>query len=83
MWRLPEIARLDCSNRSSLPEVGGEAAAYFDPENVDEMAAVIGRLLNDEAEREARRQLGRTQAAIFSWERAARETIAIYDEVLA
>ena len=72
-----------CSDRSSLPEIGGDAAAYFDPENVAEMAAVIGRLLGDEAERAERRRLGSLQAARFSWERAARETVAIYNEVLA
>ena len=70
------------SNRSSLPEVGGDAAAYFDPENASDMAAVIGRILSDPAEQQHRRALGRAQAARFSWERAARETVAVYDEVL-
>jgi len=86
---LPLLEHMACgqvvasSNRSSLPEVGGDAAAYFDPENVEEMAAVILRLLADDDEREDRRQLGLEQAARFSWERAARETIAIYDGLLA
>ena len=70
------------SNRSSHPEVGGEAAAYFDPENVAEITAVITRLLTHRDEYHHRQQLGYEQAAQFSWQRAAAETIAIYDELL-
>ncbi len=70
------------SNSSSLPEVGGEAAAYFDPTDVEEMAAVIGRLLTDRDEYAHRRALGLAQAAQFSWERASRETAAVYDRLL-
>ncbi len=70
------------SNASSHPEVGGEAAAYFDPENVKEMTAVIQRLLTDRDEYQLRRQLGFQQAATFSWQRAAQETIAVYETLL-
>ncbi len=71
------------SNAASHPEVGGEAAAYFDPHNVEEMAGVIGRILQSPDEYQHRRQLGIQQAAQFSWQRTARETIAIYDKLLA
>ncbi|MGB1254041.1 MAG: glycosyltransferase family 4 protein [Candidatus Promineifilaceae bacterium] len=71
------------SHAASHPEVGGEAAAYFDPHNVEEMAAVIGRILNSPDEYQTRRTLGLQQAAKFSWQRTARETIAIYDQLLA
>ncbi len=70
------------SNSSSHPEVGGEAAAYFKPENTAEMTATIRRLLNNQSEYHHRRELGLTQAAKFSWKRAAQETIAIYDQLL-
>lgn len=70
------------SGSSSHPEVGGEAAAYFDPYHLEEMVAVISRLLNHREEYEHRRQLGRQQAAQFSWERAARETTTVYDRLL-
>jgi glycosyltransferase involved in cell wall biosynthesis len=69
------------SNSSSHPEVGGDAAAYFDPSDVAEMAAVIGRLLRAPDEVAARRRRGLEQAARFSWERAARETYAVYESV--
>ena len=85
---LPVLEEMACgqvvaaSNAASHPEVGGEAAAYFDPENVDEMTAVLHRLLTGKEEIAHRRQLGFQQAAKFSWQRAARETIAIYDQLL-
>ena len=68
---------------SSHPEIGGDAAAYFDPTNVNEMTMVIRRLLEDRDEYQYRRQLGLEQAAKFSWERAAAETTAVYDALLA
>lgn len=85
---LPILEHMACgqvvaaSDASSHPEVGGAAAAYFDPTDVDGMAAVIARLLTDRGEYEQRRALGMAQAARFSWERAAAETEAVYDRVL-
>ena len=86
---LPILEHMACgqvvaaSHSSSHPEVGGEAAAYFDPADAGEMAAVIGRLLVDRDEYRQRQALGLEQAARFSWERAARETSAVYDRLLA
>lgn len=71
------------SGYSSHPEVGGDAAAYFDPTDVDEMTAVIRRLLHDREEYHYRRELGLKQARKFSWERAAQETTAVYEKLLA
>ena len=71
------------SNAASHPEVGGEAAAYFDPTDVAEMAAVILRLLKSKDEYRRRRELGLLQASKFSWQRAANETRAVYDRLLA
>jgi len=85
---LPILEHMACgqvvaaSRSSSHPEVGGDAAAYFDPTDVEEMTAVIRRLLTDEEERNHRRQLGLAQAKQFSWQRAARETMAVYDQLL-
>ena len=86
---LPILEHMACgqvvaaSNSSSHPEVGGEAALYFDPTSVDEMVAAIRELMTDREAYRHRRQLGLTQAAQFSWQRAAQETIAIYDQALA
>jgi glycosyltransferase involved in cell wall biosynthesis len=85
---LPILEHMACgqvvaaSRASSHPEVGGEAAAYFDPLHVEEMAAVIGRLLADPDEYQKRREMGLAQAARFSWRRAAQETLAVYDQLL-
>jgi glycosyltransferase involved in cell wall biosynthesis len=63
------------SNAASLPEVGGDAVFWFDPEDVEQMAAVLVRALSDRdtAARMARR--GAERCRLFSWEHAARQTI--------
>jgi glycosyltransferase involved in cell wall biosynthesis len=72
-----------CSDRSSLPEVAGDAALLFDPEDVDAMRAALERLLSD-AELAARlREQGRARAATFTWRRTAELTAAAYERALA
>jgi glycosyltransferase involved in cell wall biosynthesis len=73
------VAASDCS---SHPEVGGNAAAYFDPENVEQMVRVIRDLLNDKEDYRKRGELGIEQAKKFSWQKAANETIAVYDQLI-
>jgi glycosyltransferase involved in cell wall biosynthesis len=68
-----------CSNATSLPEVAGEAALLFDPLDTGAIATALGRLLADPGLRAELAQRGRAQAARFSWERTARETLAVYD----
>jgi len=85
---LPVLEAMACgtpvvsSNRSSLPELGGDAARYFDPYNVDEIAAAIREVWGDAERRQGMRARGLAQAARFSWERAARETLAVYEGLL-
>ncbi len=82
---LPVLEAMACgtpvatSSTSSIPEVGGDAALYFDPTSVEEITETTRRLLRDPALQEEMRARGLTQAAQFSWERAARETQAVYD----
>lgn len=71
------------SNVSSMPEVGGDAAIYFDPENVDDIAATIDRLLDDSELRTKLAAAGLVRAKEFSWRRAAELTTGVYDELLA
>jgi glycosyltransferase involved in cell wall biosynthesis len=59
------------SNVSSLPEVGGEAVVYVEPQNEGSIAAALERLLRVPEERVALAKRGRLRAAAFSWERAA------------
>ena len=70
------------SNATSLPEVHGEAAHYFDPLDVEDMARAIKDVLSkDELRRELIKK-GRKQVAKYSWERMARQTLDVYNEVL-
>jgi glycosyltransferase involved in cell wall biosynthesis len=68
-----------CSDRSSLPEVAGDAALLFDPERVDDIAGAIRRLVTDEALRERLRAAGRERAARFTWARTAELVLASYE----
>jgi glycosyltransferase involved in cell wall biosynthesis len=71
------------SDAASLPEVGGDAARYFDPTDVEAMQSAIDAVLRDEGLRSQMREAGLAQAGRFSWERAARETWAVYERVMA
>ena len=80
-----EAMRFGCpvatSDRGSLPEVGGDAVAYFDPEK--NMTNVIGELLSSAPRRAALSAAGLVRAKQFTWERTARETHAVYEKILA
>jgi glycosyltransferase involved in cell wall biosynthesis len=65
------------ANNSCFPEVSGGVLEYFDAESVEEMAAAMRRGLEDEELRERLRSEGLKRAAEFSWERCARETLAV------
>jgi glycosyltransferase involved in cell wall biosynthesis len=67
-----------CSAVASLPEVGGQAARYFDPRDSETMAAVMGEVWHSADLRAALREVGPERAAQFSWQRAAHETLAVY-----
>lgn len=70
------------SNASCLPEVYGDAAHYFDPENVSDMAAKISEVVTKEALRKELVAKGRSQAKKYSWDRMAEQTLEVYKEVL-
>jgi len=71
-----------CSDRSSLPEVAGDAALLFDPEAPGAIAVAIGRLLDDMGLVERLRAAGLARARRFSWERTARGTLESYRRAL-
>ena len=66
------------SNRTCLPEVLGESALYFDPENYEQMADVIHRGLTDENTRFELKQNAAENSSRFSWEKLAGETLEVY-----
>lgn len=72
-----------CSNRTSLPEVVGDAAIVLDPDDTQAMARAMHDVLtNTELAVELRARSLR-QAAHFSWHKAAQETVAAYEEAFA
>lgn len=83
---LPILEAMSCgcpvvtSNVSSMPEIAGEAAILVNPKEVDEIKHGIERALN---KREELIKKGFARVKNFSWEKAARETLAVYKEVAA
>jgi glycosyltransferase involved in cell wall biosynthesis len=70
------------SNTSAMPEVCGDAAELIDPHNEEELAAALLRVATDEKRRRELVGRGRERAGQFTWERAVRETLAVYREVI-
>jgi len=69
------------SNTSSLPEVAGDAALLVDPHDVDAIAQAMYRLLTDDALQAELARRGRENVKRFSWEKCARETLAVLEQV--
>ncbi len=66
-----------CSDNSSLPEVAGSAGLLVDPNNTQEIAEAINRVLNNVDLREEMVKRGFENAKKFSWEKCARETMEV------
>ena len=66
------------SNRSCFPEIAGDAALYFDPENPDSISGTVHRILTDSSLRHELAAKGRQRLQYFSWERSAGEMLAVY-----
>jgi glycosyltransferase involved in cell wall biosynthesis len=66
------------ANGSSLPEITGDAALLVDPYDVEALTEAIWRLAEDAGLRAALIARGQARSRQFSWERLARETVAIY-----
>ena len=85
---LPVLEAMACgtpvitSDRSSLPEVVGEAGCLVSPDDASQLAESMRRVWSDDELRQAMRELGLARAAQFSWEQTARQTIACYERAL-
>ncbi|OGP12527.1 MAG: hypothetical protein A2052_00015 [Deltaproteobacteria bacterium GWA2_54_12] len=84
---LPILEAMACgtpvvtSKTSSMPEVAGDAAALIDPSDADELAFSMRQLLESDAKRAELVIKGFERAKMFSWEKCARETLAVYRRV--
>ena len=67
---------------SSLSEIGGDAADWFDPGDADSLASTMQRILGESATRDAMSTRGRAWASGFTWERAAQKTRMIIESIL-
>jgi glycosyltransferase involved in cell wall biosynthesis len=67
-----------CSNVTAIPEVVGDAALLFDPTSAEEMAEKVWAAWNDDGLRQRLVARGLERAALFTWEKTARETIEVY-----
>ena len=70
------------SSTSSLPEVGGEAALYVDPHNVDEITAALYKLASQPSLRADLSARGLQRAALFTWAHTAEQTLRVYEGLL-
>ena len=84
---LPPLEAMACgtpvvvSDATCLPEIVGGAALVASAEDVDEIAAAMRRGLEDRNLRRALTLAGRRRAREFTWERTARQTLAVYESV--
>ncbi|MCH8821581.1 glycosyltransferase family 4 protein [Patescibacteria group bacterium] len=84
---LPILEAMACevpvitSNTSSMPEVSGDNALLVKPNDVNDMSYNLSRILNEEDLRLKLKDKGREWARKFSWEKAAKETIRVFEKV--
>lgn len=74
---VPAIA----ARSSSLPEVGGDAAIYFEPGNAAQLTTEIDRVLSDDRLRQSLVERGHAQVAKFTWSKSAEETMRVFRRV--
>lgn len=66
------------SNKASLPEIGGDAAVYFDPKDIDDMSEKIAQVLNSEKLQKDLIKKGQKRVKEFSWQKLAKQTLEVY-----
>lgn len=71
-----------CSDKTSLPEVGGDAATYFDGHDVKDLANKIYEVLTNNKLKNDLIKGGLVRAKLFSWERTTKEILKVYQRVL-
>jgi len=86
---MPVVEAMACgtpviaARSSSIPEAGGEAVLYFNPNDVDELTTHLAAVLDDDELADSMRKKGLIQARRFSWERAGEEIARVYRRALS
>jgi len=70
------------SKTSCMPEILGEAAEYFDPKNVDDIAKSINKIISDHTLRQKLIKLGLEQVKKYDWATTAKKTLEVYKNTL-
>lgn len=84
---LPILEAMSCgvpvitSNTSSMPEIGGDAALYFDPKNVNELKNCLISIIDNSEMKSKLREMGLIHVKNFSWDKTARETLKLYEMI--
>jgi glycosyltransferase involved in cell wall biosynthesis len=85
---LPILEAFQCgcpvisSNKSSLPEVGGDAVVYFDPNNLASIYDTVVEVVNNEKLRNQLTNKGYEQLKKFSWENTGKKTLEVYKNII-
>lgn len=72
-----------CSNAGALPEMGGDAALYFNSDNIEEIEAAMEKIVSDKDLRLSLSQKGIKRAADFNWETTVNKTFEVLSRVIA
>ncbi|MBL4863174.1 MAG: glycosyltransferase family 4 protein, partial [Crocinitomicaceae bacterium] len=86
---IPLVEAMKCGtpilsgNRTSLPEVAGNAAVYCDPFDTNDICEKLTMLASNEALKEELSQKGLERSKLFSWDKSAEEVWAVIESVLA
>ena len=85
---LPLLEAFDCgvpaaaANNSSLPEVGGDAVMYFDPNNQEEIKDTIYNIITNPELAQSLVVKGKQRLAMFSWERCGQKSLAVLESAV-
>jgi glycosyltransferase involved in cell wall biosynthesis len=85
---IPALEAMNCdaplalSNISSLPEVGGDAAVYFDPKDPNDITKKLSNIIYDDNFRSNLIEKGKERRKNFSWQKTAIETKKVYEQIL-
>jgi glycosyltransferase involved in cell wall biosynthesis len=86
---LPLLEAMSCecpvvtSKGGSIPEIAGEASRYVDAYDIDSIAAGISEVFNSKSLQQELSKKGLVQAKKFTWRKTARETVNVYEAVMA
>jgi glycosyltransferase involved in cell wall biosynthesis len=81
---LPLIEAMACgcpvvsSQATSLPEIAGDAADFFDPVSIDDMTETVAQLWQSDSRQSELREKGLQRASLFRWQETALKTVDVY-----